>query len=220
MDRIQKLLETEYNNFYEEVLVEGPFAQLSSQKKGIRAVQIALTERSLIIASDKFLHEGKLTTAKLEALDPEIETLELVNVIPLKHVRIKLTRKGLHDKFYMKVILKKSPSRCWKVYEFGGHFLKHFFWVVWQEKLLEMNEYKELFRTSPSIDYQVERIFDTSNFNEDQSVSLTEERPFGPPTSFSSFKKSFENLMMDEMTQFPSALCSKGSTRAFRETAL
>ena len=147
-NRIQKLLSTEYSNFYEEVLVESPFAQLSSRRKGIRAVQIALTKRNLIIAADKFLLEGKLSSAKFEGLDPDIETLELVYVTPLKLILLKLSRKGIHDQFYLKIISKSFPKRCWRVYEFGGHFLKHFFWAVWNSNLVEMREEEELFNNS------------------------------------------------------------------------
>lgn len=138
-NRIQKLLSAEYSSFYEHVLVESPFAQLSKRMRGIRAVQIALTEKNLIVASDTFYtrDEGLLTTGRVDA---DIETLKLTQIIPLKFIHIKLFRKGLHDKFYMKVIFKKNLQQVWRVYEFGGHFLKHFFWSEWNERLTKMKE--------------------------------------------------------------------------------
>lgn len=223
-NRIQKLLSNEYRNFYEEVLVESPFAQLSSRRKGIRAVQIALTKRNLIIATDKFLHEGKLSSAKFEGLDPDIETLELVHVIPLKLILLKLSRKGIHDQFFLKIIKKSFPNRCWRVYEFGGHFLKHFFWAVWNSKLVEMREEEELFNNSSLENFKVRKMFESSSFNEDQSVThklLTQELPLaGRLTSNSSLKGSLKNSMMDEITQFPSGHRSNCSKKAFKETAL
>lgn len=57
-NRIQTLLSTEYRSINEQVTIESPFAQLSSRKKGIRAVLIALTESNLIIATDKFFERG------------------------------------------------------------------------------------------------------------------------------------------------------------------
>lgn len=162
-NRIQKLLKAEYSNFHELVLFESPFAQLSKHMKGIRAVQIALTEKNLIIASDIFLHE--LQTLMVNQVDAEVDTLELLQIIPLKFLEIKLSRKGLHDKFYMKVIYKRNPQRVWRVFEFGGHFMKHFFWEVWSERLREMRERREIFENS-SMENLCEKI------NETQAESL------------------------------------------------
>lgn len=175
-NRIQKLLSAEYSSFYEDILVESPFAQLSKRMKGIRAVQIALTEKNLIIASDIFLHEEKALMEN--RVDTEVETLELLQIVPLKFLKFKLTRKGLHDKFFMKVIYKKNPHRVWKVFEFGGHFMKHFFWDVWNERLCEMIEREEIFMNSSMESLKVLKGFESKNFSRklsETSVSLSVE---------------------------------------------
>lgn len=185
--------------------------------QGIRAVQIALTERTLIVACDKFLNNGKFVEAS-SSIDPVIETLELVQVIPLKFVLIKLSRKGLHDKFYMKIIYKKRPKRCWKVYEFGGQFLKHFFWVVWNEKLRRMTDKEELFNNTFD-GVGVKRIFTSSDFNQGSS----EVHKFSQDEQQSSqvtFQMSFEESMINVASQFPSVSSSRPTTSFIRPHAV
>lgn len=160
-NRIQTLLSTEYRSISEQVLIESPFAQLSSRKKGIQAVLIALTEANLIIATDKFLEHG--------AVDAEIETLELVHVVPLKLVCITLVRYGLHDRFYLKLVLKKYPKRYWRVFEFGGHVMKHFYWAVWGDLLQKLKERGGLGECSSLNDFRVSRIYSSSTLDESES---------------------------------------------------
>lgn len=217
--RIQKLLSSEYSNFYEHVLVESPFAQLSSHMRGICAVQIALTDRNLIIASDKFLHKGMLLTRS--HVDADIETLELLQIIPLKLLRIKLTRKGLHDRFYMKVIYKKNPKRIWKIFEFGGHFLKHFFWDVWSDKLHEMREEEEIFVNSSVENLKVIKIFSSENFKKNHSLlhSTTQESSsLEEKSSKSSLRESLKHSWMDDKTtECATAVKSSGKSSAREE---
>lgn len=173
-NRIQKLLSAEYSSFHEDILVESPFAQLSKRMKGIRSVQIALTEKNLIIASDIFLHELLM----VNRVDAEVETLELLQIIPLKFLKLKLTRKGLHDKFFMKIIYKRNPHRAWKVFEFGGHFMKHFYWDVWSERLCEMREKEQIFMNSSMENLKVLKGFETKKYSgnlSQTSVSLSVE---------------------------------------------
>lgn len=160
-NRLQTLLSSEYRSISEQVLIESPFAQLSSRKKGIRAVLIALTEANLIIATDKFLERG--------AVDAEIETLELVHVIPLKLVHVTLFRYGLHDRFYLKLALKKYPERYWRVFEFGGHVMKHFYWAVWGDLLQKLKKNGRLSEKSSLNDFRVPRILSSSTLDETES---------------------------------------------------
>lgn len=162
-NRIQTLLSTEYRSINEQVLIESPFAQLSSRKKGIQAVLIALTEANLIIATDKFLEHV--------AGYAQIETLELVHVVPLKLVRITLARYGLHDRFYLKLVLKKYPKRYWRVFEFGGHFMKHFHWAVWGDLLQKLKEKGGPSKSSSLNDFRVSTIYSSSTLDESESDS-------------------------------------------------
>jgi hypothetical protein len=223
--RIQKLLSSEYSNFYENILVESPFAQLSSHMRGIRAVQIALTERNLIIASDTFLHKGIVLTGN--HLDADIETLELLQIIPLKLLRIKLTRKGLHDRFYMKLIIKKNPKRIWKVFEFGGHAMKHFFWDVWNDKLHEMREREEMFVNSSVENLKVLKMFSSESFKENDSEleSITQESSKSQESSSVqekssklSLRESLKNLLIDDNAAQCTAANEK--IKSFKETKL
>lgn len=78
---------------------------------------------------------------------------------------------------------------------------------------------EEGFNSSSLDDNKVTKIHDSSNLNEDQSVShkLTQKVPIARrPASLSSLRES----MMDEMTQFPSVHHSNGSIKVFMETAL
>lgn len=86
-----------------------------------------------------------------------------------------------------------------------------------------MSEDEEFFNNSSLNECKVTKFFDSSNFNEDQSIShklIQEVQLTGRLTSLSSLKESLENLMMDEMTEFPSLHHPKGSIKVFRETAL
>lgn len=219
-NRIQKLLSSEYRNFYEHVLVESPFAQLSKHMRGIRAVQIALTENSLIIASDKFLHEGLVLTCGYS--DVEIETLELLQIIPLELLRIKLTRKGLHDRFYMKIICKENPERVWKAFEFGGHVSKHFFWDVWNFNIEEMREKEELFVNSSVDELKITELFSSANFNSNQSTT-EENLSVQKENSLSSLRESLKNPVIDDkLLQFSSKTKSfhEQNEKSFRETKI
>jgi len=141
--RIKKVLASEYVQFYEEVIVESPFAQITSDKEGLRAVQIALTQNNLIIATDKFLNGGQLWATSCNLVDPEVDTMELLQIIPLRYLRFQLIRKSANDNLYMKVIYQRDSHKAWKFFEFSGHFLKYFYWNLWMDRLQKLKQEQE-----------------------------------------------------------------------------
>lgn len=176
-NRIQKLIENEYDNFNDDVLVESPFAQVVNfQGKGLRAVQIALTVDNLIIASDKFLFLGDLGVTQFKKLDPETESLELCQIIPLQYIRIKFIRVGLSDKLFMEVYYKNNQRKVWR-FEFGGHFLKYFFWNVWMYKIRRLQEEQLGVISEEQDDEHVLNVFNGSIYewsNSERSVESTD----------------------------------------------
>lgn len=195
-NRIQKLIEKEYNNFNDDVLVESPFAQVAHfQGKGLRAVQIALTVESLIIASDKFLCHGDLDVSQLPQLDPETESLELCQIIPLQFVRIKFIRVGLSDKLFMEVNYKKNQKKVWR-FEFGGHFLKYFFWNLWMDKIRRLQEEQLGVIMEEQDDQQILNIFNGSVYEwADSERSL---KSVSSIESMTSLKRSFRNSVVKD----------------------
>ncbi|CAO1381850.1 unnamed protein product [Diamesa tonsa] len=201
-NRIQKLIEKEYDNFNDDVLVESPFAQVSHfQGKGLRAVQIALTVESLIIASDKFLFYGDLDVSQFQKVDPETESLELCQIIPLKFVRIKFIRVGLTDKLFMEVCYKKNQKKVWR-FEFGGHFLKYFFWNIWMDKIRRLQEEQLGVILEEQDDQQILNIYNGSVYewsDSERSVELTSNE------SMTSLEEAFKNSIAPHLEPFDNA---------------
>lgn len=193
-NRIQKLIDNEYDNFHDDVLVESPFAQVSHfQGNGLRAVQIALTVESLIIASDKFLFNGDLDVTHFQKLDPETESLELCQIIPLQFVRIKFIRVGLSDKLFMEVNYKKNQKKVWR-FEFGGHFLKYFFWNIWMDRIRRLQEEQLGVIIEEEDDEQILNVFNGSIYEWAESEKCVE---FADSESMSSMKESFKNSLVN-----------------------
>lgn len=84
--RIQKLLMSEYSDFSDTVLVESPFAETTRNGRGIRQVSLALTPSKLIVAADVF--KGGSDFFCPRALDPSIESFELISLYPLQYIRL------------------------------------------------------------------------------------------------------------------------------------
>ncbi|CAO1377975.1 unnamed protein product [Diamesa serratosioi] len=197
-NRIQKLIENEYVNFNDDVLVESPFAQVANfQGKGLRAVQIALTVDSLIIASDQFLFRGDIDVTQFHKLDPETESLELCQIIPLQFVRIKFIRVGLTDKLFMEVQCKNNQKKVWR-FEFGGHFFKYFFWNVWMDKMKRLQEEQLGVISKEKDDQQVLNVFNGSVYEWSDSERSVETSDI---ESLSSMKESLKHSILKDTSE-------------------
>ncbi|XP_017762538.1 PREDICTED: uncharacterized protein LOC108552482 [Eufriesea mexicana] len=85
-NRIQKLLASEYSDFVDVVLVESPFAETSRNGRGIRQVCLGLTPSKLIVAADVLKRNPEFFCPR--ALDPSIESFELISLYPLRCVNL------------------------------------------------------------------------------------------------------------------------------------
>lgn len=216
-NRIQKLIEKEYDNFNDDVLVESPFAEVAYfQGKGLRAVQIALTVENLIIASDKFLYHGDVDVTQSLKLDAEVESLELCQIIPLKFVRIKFIRVGLTDKLFMEVNYKKNQKKLWR-FEFGGHFLKYFFWNVWMDKIRRLQEEQLGVIIEEQDDQQILNIYNGSIYEWSDSERTGE---LTSSESMTSLRQSFKNSefmkMIESKSFYEKPIESKSKTLSSR----
>ncbi|XP_049779627.1 uncharacterized protein LOC126176513 [Schistocerca cancellata] len=130
MNRIQKLLFSEYSELEELVLLESPFAETERNGNAIRQVQLGLTPRNLIIAGDMITPADEVEIGYCLGLDPEIETLELISIIPVECVNLSVfsrrKRRTLKAHFCNSVI---------KYYELGGSEHRKMFWNLWCEKV-------------------------------------------------------------------------------------
>lgn len=116
VNRIQKLLFSEYCDFEDMVLVESPFAQTTREGKGIRQVHLGkhppthtshqapqnpapvqgLTPTKLILATDKLLPANEAPFRYLPGVDPDVETFELIAVYPLECVALSVFHRRKH----------------------------------------------------------------------------------------------------------------------------
>ncbi|KAI4462867.1 guanine nucleotide exchange factor [Holotrichia oblita] len=134
INRIQKLLFSEYCDFEDMVLVESPFAQTTREGKGLRQVQLGLTPSKLVLATDILHPAEQAAVTYIPGLDPEIETFELVAVYPLECVNISVfhrkSRQSLKAHFCNNKVL---------YFELGGFEKRHMFWNLWCEKVRFLN---------------------------------------------------------------------------------
>lgn len=122
LNRIQKLLMTEYNDFEDTILIESSFAQVEENGHGLRAVQLGLTSNSFIIAQDVFNvdYSNIFYYDHSMDVDPEIETLELSSIIPLDCLTLRTYRKGF--RLILKIVLCTGQILF---FEFGGMLLRN-----------------------------------------------------------------------------------------------
>ncbi|XP_022912500.2 uncharacterized protein [Onthophagus taurus] len=134
INRIQKLLFSEYCDFEDMVLVESPFAQTTREGKGLRQVQLGLTPSKLVLATD-ILQTAELSPVTyIPGLDPEIETFELVAVYPLECVNISV----FHRRSRQSLKAHFCNNRIY-YFELGGFEKRHMFWNLWCEKVRFLN---------------------------------------------------------------------------------
>ncbi|KAH8277727.1 hypothetical protein KR018_004218 [Drosophila ironensis] len=139
MFRVQKILLAEYEEIYEPVLVENPFTQLDDQDTAIFQYHIGLTCNWLLLGSDVFhCHENDFEIDGY--VDPEIESFDLVSMLPVEFLRFHFYRK---DNRYMMLLSVVHPtkgtlnaSQSPLIFEFGGHSYKQHFWHTWRELVI------------------------------------------------------------------------------------
>lgn len=134
INRIQKLLFSDYCDFEDMVLVESPFAQTTREGKGIRQVHLGLTPTKLILAADVLPPVNLLDVNYLAGIDPDIETFELVAVYPIECVNLSVfhrrKRQTLKAHFCNDRIL---------YFELGGLVKRNMFWNLWCERVTFLN---------------------------------------------------------------------------------
>ncbi|KAF5308256.1 hypothetical protein FQR65_LT06249 [Abscondita terminalis] len=134
INRIQKLLFSEYCDFEDMVLVESPFAQTTREGRGIRQVHLGLTPSKLVLATDVLPPMAESNIKYIPGIDPDIETFELVAVYPVECFNLSVfhrrKRQCLKAHFCNNRIL---------YFELGGFEKRHMFWNLWCERLQFLN---------------------------------------------------------------------------------
>uniref|UniRef100_A0A1I8PPI6 Uncharacterized protein n=1 Tax=Stomoxys calcitrans TaxID=35570 RepID=A0A1I8PPI6_STOCA len=131
MFRIQKLLIEEYREIYEPIIVENPFTQVNERGIGLRQYHIGLTRSNIFFGCDDF-DNTNLGNIRGNGVDPEIETFDLVSMLPLQFIKLNFFRKRGRD--IMRIIICGEEDRP-MFFEFGGHFYKRLFWKTWRERI-------------------------------------------------------------------------------------
>ncbi|XP_061400932.1 uncharacterized protein LOC133336668, partial [Musca vetustissima] len=132
MFRIQKLMMEEYEEIYEPVIVENPFTQVTEDGIGLRQFHIGLTRSKLLFGCDDF-DKSDLQKVHGTTKDPEIETFELVSMLPLQFVKLNFFRKQKRE--LMRIIVCDEEEAQPMFFEFGGHLYKNLFWNTWRERI-------------------------------------------------------------------------------------
>ncbi|XP_037714855.1 uncharacterized protein LOC119558708 [Drosophila subpulchrella] len=139
MFRVQKVLLAEYEEIYEPVLVENPFTLVDIRGMGLRQYQIGLTCNRLLFGCDNFSKYGDVPSFLARGLDPEIESFELVSMLPLQLIRFHFFRKATRCLMMLNIVqplgrplaILEHPM----IFEFGGHIFKQHFWHTWRERV-------------------------------------------------------------------------------------
>ncbi|XP_011306869.1 uncharacterized protein [Fopius arisanus] len=135
-NRIKKLLSSEYDDFYEKIIIESPFAETTRDGRGIREVTIALSSSKLIIASDIFRKNQGFTC--LRGVDPSIECFELVSVYPLEFVSLSIFRRRMRKTLKARLINGRVTY-----YELGGIYHRKSRWSLWCSQIEVLQLQKE-----------------------------------------------------------------------------
>lgn len=143
LNRVQKLLLTEYIDFHDTVLVESSFALVTSKGVGLQAVVLALTEKYLIQAADFFCEDS--SPQKTPFIDVEIETLELISLWPLEFLSLKLCARKSRN--YLKVYTETGRKLY---FEFGEHILRMFYFNIWADRIFNLNKSNKKVLSEPS----------------------------------------------------------------------
>lgn len=133
LNRVQKLLQSEYSDFNDTILIESPFAQVTRNGIGIKQVQIGLTSTKIIIATDVF-HENSSNFSYKKNIDPETECLELITIVPLDLIKLKVYRRN--ERQLLKITYCTQRIMY---FEFSGFILRNLYWNIWRDKILMMN---------------------------------------------------------------------------------
>ncbi|XP_030755784.1 uncharacterized protein LOC115882075 isoform X2 [Sitophilus oryzae] len=130
INRVQKLLLSEYCDFDDMVLIESPFAQTTKEGTGMRQVHLGLTPSKLILATDVLPPVSNGNFACSSCIDPEIETFELIAIYPVECVNLSVYRRkkrqALKARFCNNRVL---------YFELGGFERRSMFWNLWCEKV-------------------------------------------------------------------------------------
>ncbi|XP_036320156.1 uncharacterized protein LOC118734548 [Rhagoletis pomonella] len=131
MFRIQKLLLEEFREIYEPVIVENPFTQVTEDGQGIRQYHIGLTPSKIIFGCDDF-DLTDMDNYGYHSMDPEIETFQLVSLLPLQFLLVKFFRK--QGRCIMRLCIVGDEDKP-MFFEFGGHLYKNLLWNTWRERI-------------------------------------------------------------------------------------
>ncbi|XP_073829596.1 uncharacterized protein [Musca autumnalis] len=136
MFRIQKLMIEEYEEIYEPIIVENPFTQVTENGIGLRQFHIGLTRSKLLFGCDDFDKTDLEDVHGHQNKDPEIETFELVSMLPLQFVKLNFFRKQKRDIMRIVVCGEDDDDEDKPMFfEFGGHLYKRLFWNTWRESI-------------------------------------------------------------------------------------
>ncbi|XP_055371535.1 uncharacterized protein LOC129605668 [Condylostylus longicornis] len=134
MLRLCRLVMDEFNGLKEEVIIESPFAQITQDGEGIRQVQLGLTRKYLLVGKDNFdkAETESLSNIYFKAdIEPEFESMRLIQIIPLKAIRIKVYRRDSRE--LLKIIAGNNSKIIY--FEFGGHLLRRMYWNIWKDRI-------------------------------------------------------------------------------------
>ncbi|XP_018330224.1 uncharacterized protein LOC108740412 isoform X2 [Agrilus planipennis] len=134
LNRIQKLLLSEYCDFEDVILVESPFAQTDRDGKGLRQVNLGLTPTKLIMAADVVNSNKRKDCRIFRDLDADIVDFELISVFPLQYARVSI----FHRRRKCTIKVKFCTNKVW-YFELGGTEKRQTIWRTWCDRINYIN---------------------------------------------------------------------------------
>lgn len=137
MFRVQKLLQSEYDDFDEEILIENPFTEVSDDGIGKRQLYIGehlfththalikcpagLTNSKIFIACDTFdANCTRDTSTVLRQIDPEIESMVLLSLFPIEALNFNFIEQDGRQVMMINFGILKT-----RYFEIGGHLWRN-----------------------------------------------------------------------------------------------
>ncbi|XP_055840996.1 uncharacterized protein LOC129908500 [Episyrphus balteatus] len=203
MFRIQKILLANFQEIYEPVLVENPFAEVTEDGIGIRQVQLGLTPTKILVGADVFENGSTCCSCSLTYLsivekDPEIECFELVSVLPLEILNVTFFKKNM--RMIMNVRISEAKNMF---FEFGGHLSQNLFWNTWRERIATLKQIgPNLFNLTGSSPFSSTDVIPDE---EEVTASIHSKRW----SNSLSAQKSATNLPLKDVTSYYKQLSSK-----------
>ncbi|XP_021184645.2 uncharacterized protein LOC110372343 [Helicoverpa armigera] len=135
---IKKLLSSEYQEFDDTILIESPFKETTRDGRHmLRFVQLGLSSRAFIVASEHDITGKNTTTSEGTPLCRESSVIEILSLYPWESIKLSVFKRT------KKQTLKASfINKGIRYFELRDIPKKKIFWTLWCSNIKEVNSSK------------------------------------------------------------------------------